>query len=98
MLAVNGRPSLEVLSWDPFAYENYGRWYNRAPIVAGQLALRAIISAPTEDDRAVLFYGVEGGQKRYGFMINANSPMHLFTANRVIADLGHPEFYMTGRG
>lgn len=94
MLSIKGKPRLHVLSWDPFAYEEYGILRNRAPFVAGSLALRGFISAPTPSNNAVLYAGVEAGAERYAFMIDPSSPSTLAVMNQVVVDLGHPELYL----
>lgn len=73
-LELHGRPMLHILAFDPIAYESYGRLHNKAPFVAGSLALRAFLSAPKTDGKSIIVAGVEAGQEGYGFYISPNHP------------------------
>jgi hypothetical protein len=67
---VDGKPTVEVVSFRPFAYEDYGRIRNRAPYVVGELALRCFMAAPCEDESAVIFAGLQAESRAYGFDVD----------------------------
>lgn len=70
MLDVHGRPKLHIVSFDPLAYERYGTFRNRAPLVGGSFVLRAFLSQPHTDGGMVLFAGVEAESQGYGFYLD----------------------------
>lgn len=93
---VSGRPKLHILSFDPLAYEQYGALLNRAPNVAGNVALRAFLTAPHPAGRGALVYaGVQVGEQAYGFEMNGYNESHRATINDVAVLLGHPEIQLT---
>ncbi len=90
-LDVYGRPKFRVLSFDPLAYEMYGTLRNRAPFVAGSLALRAFISAPHPDGGELIIAGVEADRGSYGFILDGSNAGIRETVNEVASLLGHPD-------
>lgn len=89
---VAGKPELHILSFQPLAYEEYSFFRNRAPHVAGSLALRAFLSAPHPESGALIIAGVEAGQEGYGFVVDGYNEGAQQTINGVAKVLGHPNF------
>ncbi|MEO6513349.1 MAG: hypothetical protein ABIR37_01540 [Candidatus Saccharimonadales bacterium] len=86
----SGRPTYEVYSLDPFARSNYyGRYFNRAPVIIGTVALKAILTAPTPyPDRLVMHVAFETGERMFGYPINYNKPGHRQVIHEVFENLG----------
>ncbi|MDQ5886660.1 MAG: hypothetical protein QG628_1057 [Patescibacteria group bacterium] len=87
-LDVHGRPKFHILSFDPLAYEKYGTFRNKAPYVAGSLALRAFLSQPHPDGSTIIIAGVEAGQEGYGFYMDFRHPNTAPTIQGVAQLLG----------
>lgn len=94
-IKVAGKPELHMLSFQPLAYEEYGFFRNRAPHVAGSLALRAFLSAPHPEGGALIIAGVEAGKEGYGFVIDCHDEGARQTITGVAKVLGHPDFRLT---
>lgn len=89
-LDVHGRPKFRILSFHPLAYEKYGTVRNKAPYVAGSLALRAFLSQPHPDGSTIIIAGVEAGQEGYGFYMDSHHPDTAPTIEGVATLLGTP--------
>ncbi len=89
-LDVHGKPKFHILSFNPLAYETYGTFRNRAPYVAGSLALRAFMSQPHPDGTAIIIAGVEAGSQGYGFYMDGYDPSTKQTMEGVATLLGTP--------
>ena len=94
-LNVAGRPKFHILTFKPLAYEEYGFIRNRAPHVAGSLALRAFLSAPHPEGGALIIAGVEAGREGYGFIMDGYDESARQTITGVARILGHPDFRLT---
>ncbi len=86
LVAVHKKPQFEIISFRPFVYNNYGLLHNRASIVSGELALRALLTMPHPDGGAVIYSGLQGENSAYGFRMD--DPRQL---NEITAELGRTE-------
>ena len=60
------RPVLEVVSFDPFSYQEY-TFFHRAPLLSGRLAVRQLITMPGPNGTAHVLAGVERGNTNSGY-------------------------------
>ncbi len=83
-LVFNGArtPDLRVHSFNPIACEQYGSFRNRAPHIAGRLAVRGLITVTTPDNQMAIYTGVESGHANtgYGFLNSAQDLQKLAVA------------------
>lgn len=91
-LNIAGRPKFHILSFTPLVYEEYGFIRNRAPRVAGSVALRAFLSAPYPEGGALIAAGVEAGREGYGFMMDGYNESDRQVITDVARILGHLDF------
>lgn len=91
-LTVHGKPEFHIVSFDPFAYERYGSFRNRAPYVSGELVLRKFLYHRSQQtDGAIVYAGVQGDFSAYAFGLNGYDPRAIRTINNVAQALGHAE-------
>jgi hypothetical protein len=90
-LTVDGRPKLHILSFEPLAYEEYGTFRNRAPHIAGSLALRKFLYRKHPYGGAEIYAGLESGTQAYGFELDAYNPNDVNTINNVATVVGLSE-------
>ncbi len=86
MVALHKKPQFEIISFRPLVYDNYGLLHNRAPIVSGNLGLRALLNMPHPDSGAVIYGGLKAEDTAYGFLVD--DPRQL---NDTIVELGRTE-------
>lgn len=89
-LDIYGQPKLHILSFNPLAYEVYGTFRDRAPHVAGSLALRAFLLQQYSDGSAIIVAGVEAQNQGYGFYMDSCNPSTKQTVESVATVLGTP--------
>lgn len=66
-VAVNQKPQLKVMSFQPMSYERYGRIFNRASHVVGRLTMRAVLEHA--DDSVAFYTALEARASGYGFQM-----------------------------
>jgi len=89
MLDISGKPELQIKSFNPLVYREYGKIRNRPPQVNGSVALRAFLAAPTYQDSTVICAAVEAGSQSYGFVLDSDNPLDVANMNDIVRKLGH---------
>lgn len=88
---INGKPRLHILSFDPLVYETYGVFFNTAPRVFGELALRGFLTKDYPKGGMRVYAGMQAeGGPGYGFALSGRNPQHLQVINDVAKEVRVP--------
>ncbi len=89
MIEAHKRASFEVVSFEPFSYIKFGRFFPHAPRLEGRLALKGMVTQP-HPVRGLRLYGlVPFETKVLGLEFDARDKEDRLTVNSVAMRLGH---------
>jgi len=73
MMNVLGRPSLDIISFQPLVYRKFGALMHRAPLLDGSFPLRGFLCQQHPNGSAIIFPAVEIRDKGFGIHLNQES-------------------------
>jgi hypothetical protein len=94
MANLEGRPDLRIDSLNPLVFEQYGRIFNRGPMIAGRLAICGLAASERYDESVGLYLVAQVPQlpTMYGFALQEAEQ-----ANRLALAVGRPDVYFEER-